>query len=146
MPEDQSPHVAIISVLLQHPKEIKKASGNEGLRLLDITDLDFRKKEWKNVLFHIVLIMLSSLMDIWFICLQKESSSLLCESKTDMPCELGNEEKQSISNSSNAVSRPFPFSALKRHSNLMEPKKGKSAYVGILRYVIMRSHFSSSRK
>ena len=89
---------------------------------------------------------------MWFICLWKASSSLVCGPKADIPRVQGNEGKPvNLELLQIVASRPFPLASLKRHRDLMGLNKYESGYMSILRPVKPRKEntlklIPSSRK
>ena len=107
--------------------------------MLHITDLDFRKHKCRNVLFSIVLIMLSSLHTyvVYMPLESKQFSSLWTESRHTRV--QGNEGKPvNLELLQIVASRPFPLVSLKRHRDLMGLNKYESGFLSILRPVKMR--------
>ena len=78
-------------------------------------------------------------MHMWFICLWKASSSLVCGPKADTPCVQGNEGKPvNLELLQIVASGPFPLASLKRQGDLMGLNKYESGYMCILRPIKMR--------
>ena len=107
--------------------------------MLHITDLDFRKHKCRNVLFSIVLIMLSSLHAyvVYMPLESKQFSGLWTESRHTRV--QGNEGKPvNLELLQIVASRPFPLASLKRQRDLMVLNKYESGFLSILRPVKMR--------